>query len=81
MTDKTVDTTKRDKFIELAERRTSMALKYIRLLGNLANKQSYEYETEDFRQIVASLDAEILKLKDKVNGVKPKTQEFKLNVA
>ena len=43
---------KRQKFIELAESRVNRAIKDIRLIGNLANKNSYEYSEDDARKIV-----------------------------
>jgi hypothetical protein len=33
----------REKFVELAEKRVSKAVKYLRLVGNLSNRSTYEY--------------------------------------
>jgi len=52
----------RDKFIELAEKRVSRAIKDIRLVGNLSNKTNYSYGDEDVRKIVAALKGEISRL-------------------
>lgn len=70
---------KRVKFVELAEARVEKALKTIRLIGNLANKNNYEYEEADFNKIFAALEAEIrdLKMKLKTDASKSKP-EFKL---
>lgn len=50
---------KRKKFVELAESRVNRAIKDIRLIGNLANKTSYEYSEEDARKIVRALQKEL----------------------
>lgn len=45
----------RAKFVELAEKRVSRALKDIRLIGNLSNKSNYSYEDKDVRKIYGAL--------------------------
>lgn len=55
----------RDKFVELAEKRVSRAIKDIRLIGNLSNKSNYSYTDEDVRKIIRALDAEVKKLKQR----------------
>ena len=49
------DSKKRDKFRDLAEKRTNKALETIRLIGNLSNRQSYAYEDAEVRKIVKAL--------------------------
>lgn len=56
---------KRDKFVELAEKRVVKAIKDIRLIGNLANTKNYEYTDEDARHIIKVLDSELKVLKSK----------------
>ncbi len=46
---------KRIKFVELAQARVEKALKTIRLIGNLTNKNNYEYEEADFNKIFTAL--------------------------
>lgn len=53
----------REKFIELAEKRVSRAIKDIRLIGNLSNRSNYTYTQEDVRKIVKALKDEIDALK------------------
>lgn len=52
---------KRRKFIDLAEARVSRTIKDVRLIGNLANRSSYEYTEEDatkiFRVLLKELEA------------------------
>ena len=38
-----IERSKRDKFLELANKRVSRAIKDIKLVGNLANRKNYEY--------------------------------------
>jgi ABC-type Fe3+-hydroxamate transport system substrate-binding protein len=54
---------KRAKFIELANNRVTRAIKDIRLIGNLANKNSYEYTEEEARKIIRALQREVDDLK------------------
>ncbi len=53
----------RTKFVELAEKRVSKAIKDIRLIGNLSNRSNYSYTQEDVRKIVRALKDEVDALK------------------
>lgn len=70
---------KREKFIELAEKRTIKAIQAIRILAKLGNKSHYEYDESDVKKIVSALNKEVESLK--VRMLTAKTQdkvEFKL---
>jgi hypothetical protein len=54
---------RREKFIELAEKRVTRAIKDLRLIGNLSNRNNYEYTDRDVIQILSALDAEVKKLR------------------
>ena len=70
---------KRQKFIELAEARVNRAIKDIRLIGNLANRSSYEYGPEDTRKIFRALQKEIESARMRFSGESGgKDNEFKL---
>ena len=70
---------KRKKFIDLAEARVNRAIKDIRLIGNLANKNSYEYSEDDARKIVKALQKELDAAKSRFLGDSGgKDTEFKL---
>ena len=56
---------KREKFVALAQTRTQNAIKQIQLIGNLANRSSYEYNEQDVKAIFSALSAEIKKSKVK----------------
>ena len=45
----------RKKFVELAEKRVSRALKDIKLIGNLSNRSNYTYTDADVRKIHKAL--------------------------
>ena len=47
------------KFVELANKRVNRAIKDIKLVANLANKQNYEYSEDQARKIVKALQHEI----------------------
>ena len=49
-------TSKRDKFVQLAEKRVNNALNNLRLIGNLANRASYEYGQQDIDKIFRALN-------------------------
>lgn len=57
--------TKRDKFVRLAEARTNKTMDMIRLVGNLANKNNYEYSETDVQKIFNAIDKEIKLAKSK----------------
>ena len=47
------------KFVELANKRVNRAIKDIKLVANLANKQNYEYSEDQARKIVKALQHEV----------------------
>ncbi|MGG1864082.1 hypothetical protein ABEP22_13115 [Bacillus safensis] len=54
---------KREKFERLAEKRVTDVVKKIRLIGNLANKNNYDYTDEHVKQIIDTLETELRTLK------------------
>ena len=46
---------KHDKFRELAEGRTNRAMDSIRRIGNLSNRQLYEWDEGEVRKIIKAL--------------------------
>lgn len=69
---------KRDRFVRLAESRTSNALRAIRLIGNLANKVHYDYTEADLKKIVNTLHKEVDAMAKRFEDVQPKAKGFKL---
>ena len=68
--------TRRDRFKRLASLRTNEVLRRLRVLGNCANRQSYEYYGEDINKIFSEIDRKIKGVKAKFHF--PKEKEFKL---
>lgn len=67
------------KFVELANKRVNKALKDIRLISNLANRQNYEYTEDQARKIVKALQQEVHILKQNfMTTAESNTNVFKL---
>lgn len=71
---------KRGKFVELAENRTVNAIKAIRVIGKLGNKNAYQYDDNDVNKIVRALSKEVdaLKARMATSGGK-ESVDFKLS--
>jgi hypothetical protein len=70
---------KREKFVELAESRTKNAIKAIRVLAKLGNKNAYDYSDADVKRIAGALSKEIEALKARMLSTGGKEAvEFKL---
>lgn len=63
-------TSKREKFVKLAESRTVNAIKAIRIIGKLGNRNAYDYDDADVRKIVKALNDEIEALKNRMKTTK-----------
>jgi hypothetical protein len=50
---------KREKFVELAEARTKNAIKAIRIIGKLGNKNAYDFNEADVKKIASALNREV----------------------
>lgn len=64
---RSINIKKHIKFNELLKNRMSKALKSIRLIGNLSNKNAYIYYDEDVNLIVNQLKESLKKLKSRFN--------------
>ncbi len=70
---------KRSNFVRLAESRTENALRYIRSIGKLANKNSYDYTEEDYKIIFKALESALRDSKSKFEGKKKNQSSFTLS--
>jgi ribosomal protein L7/L12 len=71
---------KRQKFVELAESRTVNAIKAIRIIAKLGNKNAYDFDETDVQKIVRALHREIDALKARMTASGGKeTVDFKLD--
>ena len=69
----------REKFVALAEKRVTKAIRDLRLVGNLSNKSNYSYTEQDVRKIIVALEQEIKKLRRRFESEKhPQEVVFKL---
>lgn len=73
-----VERDKRQKFEELAEKRVNKAIKDLRLIGNLSNRNNYSFDDGDVRKIMKALDDEMKALKGRFTQTRPSDQDFKL---
>lgn len=57
--------TKNEKFRRIAAKRTNDIMDKIRILGNCANKSSYQYSEEEVNKIFSVIDKELKQTKAK----------------
>jgi len=70
---------KRDKFRKLAESRTNNALLAIGRIGNLSNRQLYEFEESEVRKIVKALKDAVGEVEHRFASTRGKAESlFKL---
>lgn len=65
---------KRKKFVELAENRTRNAIKAIRTVAKLGNRNAYEFDDADVKKIASALMKEVDALKDRMSSKSGKEQ-------
>ena len=67
---------KRDRFKKLAEYRTNEIFKRLKVLGNCANRNAYDYKEEEINKIFSEIDKKAKETKAKFHFSKDK--KFKL---
>ncbi len=68
----TLNETKRQKFVRLAENRTNKILDMIQLLGNLSSPSTYEYTQQDVERIFSAIENASKEAKKRFNRVETK---------
>ena len=58
-------TEREKKFIELAEKRVNKVIKQLNLIGNLANKSNYTYNSAQANKIISRLNSELNEVKSR----------------
>ena len=58
----------RERFVDLATKRVTNAIRQIRLVGNLANRRAYTYTEADAKKILRALQDEVNVLKARFRG-------------
>ncbi len=78
-TKKSGSSSKRENFIRLAESRVTRAIESLRIIGNLSNRSNYEYDEDDVKKIINTLQEELNSLKNqfKIRSVGT-TKNFRL---
>lgn len=71
----------REKFIRLANKRVSNALKAIDLIGNLSNKSNYDYSDSDVVKIFRALNEEIQRAKTRFETASGKKEQKKFKLS
>jgi len=66
----------RDKFVTLAEARTTKAIRMIRLIGNLSNKSNYTYAEKDVTAIFRRLNLELRNTKERFSHSSKRDNEI-----
>ena len=69
---------KREKFIELAEKRVNNLLLSIRLVKNLSNKNNYIYTDAQVAKITRAIDDAVRDLKNEFKSGGNSREDFKL---
>lgn len=59
---------RREKFVELAESRTKNAIKAIRVIAKLGNKNAYEFTEADVNKIAKALNREVEQMKARMSS-------------
>ena len=69
---------RKEKFIELAEKRVNKLLGSLNLISNLSNQRNYEYTEQQVGKIMRVIEGEVSKVKSIFNQNVKKTKKFKL---
>ena len=70
---------KHENFVRLAESRVNKAIDSLRLVGNLSNRNNYEYNDVEVRAILSALTNAINELKSQFsNSLMSDSKTFKL---
>ena len=64
---------KRQKFRDLAESRTNKAIEAISRIGNLSNRQIYEFDEVEVRKIIRALKDAITKVEGRFHSPRGKS--------
>lgn len=61
---------RRERFKRLATARTNAVLQKLKVLGNCANRQAYEYDEDEIEKIFATIDKYLKSIKSKFHFTK-----------
>lgn len=66
--------TKRERFVDIAGKRTNRIIGDLHLLGNCSNKNNYEYSEEDVRKMFAAIEEALREAKGRYSKSKGKSK-------
>ena len=69
---------KKNNFIRLAESRTNKAIGFIELIGNLSNRNYYDYTQEQVDAIFSAIQSTLTAQKRKYDAALSKKRKFRL---
>ena len=69
---------KRQRFVRMAEKRVDNAINTISLLGNLSNRNNYEYSEKDIKQIFKVIRDELVVAENRFYRTATDRKKFKL---
>ena len=76
---KSTPESKRDRFVRIAEARTTKIMSMVRLLGNCSNKGVYEYSDKDVAKIFTAIEGAVSDAKKRFrNAENGNTDTFSL---
>jgi len=68
--------TKNERFKRLAKQRGERALKDIHLIGNLSNRNNYDYSEQEIKKLFSILDDELKSAKSKFDTKRKREIKF-----
>lgn len=68
-----VSSSKREKFRDLAEARTNKAIEAILRIGNLSNRQVYDFEDAEVRKVIRALKDAVASVEARFKSPRGKT--------
>lgn len=71
---------KSERFIRIAEARTNKIIDMIQLLGNCANRASYDYTRNDVKKIFSAIESELKAAKAKFDIGESEIKEKKFTL-
>lgn len=71
---------KSERFIRIAEARTNKIIDMIQLLGNCANRASYDYTRDDVKKIFSAIESELKVAKAKFDIGESEIKEKKFTL-
>lgn len=73
-----VTETPNERFRRLAEARVNKVLNDLRLIGNLSNRNNYDFTADEIDKIFRAIDTELKQVKARFSDASKKDLEFRL---